>query len=402
MRSADKDELRDFTRRLLPDADFDLNYVFYYCETNNIRKSCVNEIDLNYLFQSSFVLGGLVHSVDQLEIKDLFDWLSLHKSMRQLSVAHLAKGDFLSFLNSKKLGYFLGCVLDSDICIHYTVINVLYYSLVDIVVSALFKSDFALFLDAGYLRFLKNAVYKIAKIEKTAFLSLFYRYGYPFIKKELIPFFVRDLVGIFEGYAELFEEEVSLISLNQILLACKKEYSEHALTDEKDFVLLKNFSESYLRRIYLFENSFHVFDEAGSVRTELNDYTFRRRGIAMIPYSVEDSKNNLFIQVSGVLVDLVGKLSVFINTSSRENLERSIRGLNKTQSDNLDKFLSLINKSQCRNPAFIHTVDSLDETLKMKMLYELRGRQSGLLKTCNRSVKSFSDSRASQFSSVVL
>ncbi len=113
-----------------PTADFDSYFTFYYDETNNIRKFHVREkegnIDFNYSFNSNFVLGCLVYEGTQPDIKPLFDRLNLQKNITDVKLNHIAKGEFLDCLKSEKLNIFLKCLLDNDLYIHYSSINILY------------------------------------------------------------------------------------------------------------------------------------------------------------------------------------------------------------------------------------------------------------------------------------
>ncbi|MDM9384540.1 hypothetical protein QUB80_28130 [Chlorogloeopsis sp. ULAP01] len=74
-------DIREMTKMLVPAADIDSYFTFYYDETNNIRKFYVRKIDFNSSFNSNFVLGGLVHEGTQPNIKPLFDRLNLQNNI---------------------------------------------------------------------------------------------------------------------------------------------------------------------------------------------------------------------------------------------------------------------------------------------------------------------------------
>ncbi|MEC4817924.1 MAG: hypothetical protein SAK29_32330, partial [Scytonema sp. PMC 1069.18] len=82
----------------MPKADFDSAFTFFYDETNNIRKFYVRESDFNSSFQSNFVLGGIVYDKSKPDIEKLFSELNLERSIKEVKLKHLAKGDFLSCL----------------------------------------------------------------------------------------------------------------------------------------------------------------------------------------------------------------------------------------------------------------------------------------------------------------
>ena len=374
MQIIDVNEFRDMTRQLIPTIELDSPFTFFYDETNNIRKFHVKEDGFNSPFQSNFVLGGLVYEGEAPNVEKLFVELNLQKSVKDVKLQHLAKGDFLSCLKSKRLNLFLRYLLEHDIYIHYSNINILYYSLVDIVDSAISNSEPAIRLGPEFSRFLKDNLYKLSKLEIDSVTEIFYEFGYPNIKKESISSFIASLTRLFEGYEDEFEFHIGLTSLKQILRASEKDGTLPFLEAEDDFVLIKEFSQFYMRPIYLFKNSIHVFDNEKSIESILNDITFKDGEKTLNTYTFEDSNDNLFIQASDVLVGLVGKLSSIINTSSPNEIEDMFTRMGSYQLETLDLYLDLVNVSDKKNFAFFHVVDSIDEVSKLRLIHELRGK----------------------------
>ena len=88
-------------------------YIFYYDETNNIRKLRLKEngtfnIQANQINQN-FVLAGIVCEENKysLEVQSLKNDLYLDKNNNEIKFKHIAKGNFIECLNSKKLNIFL-------------------------------------------------------------------------------------------------------------------------------------------------------------------------------------------------------------------------------------------------------------------------------------------------------
>ncbi|WP_293094185.1 hypothetical protein [Moorena sp. SIOASIH] len=163
----DVTDIRIMTQRLAPTADFDSSFTFYYDETTNCRKFYVKEFDFNHSFKSNksnFILGGLVHEGSQPNIEPLFDRLQLQNNITEVKFKNIAHGQFIDCLKSQKLNCFLKYLLENDLYIHYSSINFLYWSIVDIVDSAIANSEVAMH---NYLLInnRKNDLYKVAKIE---------------------------------------------------------------------------------------------------------------------------------------------------------------------------------------------------------------------------------------------
>lgn len=370
----DVNKMRDFQKRLIPNADLDSAFTFYYDETNNIIKFYVKERDFNSSFQSNFVLGGVVYDESKPDIGKLFSSLNLQTSIQEVKLKYLAKGDFLSCLKSQKLNYFLRYLLDNNIYIHYSNINLLYYSIADIVDSALVNSEIATQLGLEFSHLLKNNLYKLAKLEIDSVIDLFYSFEYPNIKKESVIPFIDALTELFEDYEDTIEFHLGLTSLKQILKESKKEESLPFIMDEEDYILLNNFSGFYLRPIYLFKNSTHIFDKEDSIESLLSELVFKDGDDVLKSYSFENSKDNLYIQASDIFIGLVGKLSTFINTNSQADIESSIQNLSIYQLESLDIYLNLIKKSDSKNFALLHSIDSFEEMSKLKLLYQMRNK----------------------------
>lgn len=370
----DISDVRRITKMLAPKADFDSSFTFYYDETNNIRKFYVREVDFNSSFNSNFVLGGLVYEGIRPDIKPLFNRLNLQKNITEVKLKHIAKGEFLDCLKSEKLNIFLNFLMDNDLYIHYSSLNILYWSVVDIVDSAIANSEVSMQLDLDFSNHLKSDLYKLAKLEIESVIELFYNSDYPNLKKESVLEFIEKLTSIFDGYVDTQEFHFGLEALRQILKEAKKNNSLLFIMDEKDHILIEDFSQFYLRPIYLFKNSNHIFDNEVAISEILSKYKIIDEGEEIKNYSFIDSQADLFIQASDIFVGLMGKLASYINTTSRENIIGDFNLLSKKQLTNIDALIDLIGKSNNKNVAFLHSIDSYEELTKMNLIHAIRNR----------------------------
>lgn len=368
MITLDVEEIRKYTKMLAPSANFDGIYTFYYDETNNIRKFYLKEYDFNSVFSNNFVLGGLLHEGHAPDIKSLIDSFKLQSSAKEVKFKHIAKGGFLDCLKSKKLTLFLKFVKSSNLYIHYSSINILYWSIVDIVDSAVSHSEASQQLGPQFANMLKNDLYKLSKKEIDSVISLFRKYEYPNIKKGTVLSFIEELSGLFTGYLDDTEFHFGLESLRQILREAKKKGTLPFVMDEDDFILIKDFSQFYLRPIYIFKRSSHIFDNEDSISEILSEYKILDGSEEINNYSFTDSQSNQLIQLSDILVGLIGKLHCYLNMNSRDGIHSDFCQLNFTQSENVDFLLSLIDKSHNKNIGFLHATDSYEEMSKIKII----------------------------------
>lgn len=365
-------DIRKATKMLARTADFDSAFTFYYDETNNIKKFYVRENDFNYTFTANFVLGGLVHLGQAPDVQPLIDSFKQQKTAKEVKFKHIASGDFLDCLKSEKMKLFLQFVKDSNLYVHYSSLNILYWSIVDIVDSAIVSSESAQQLGPQFANHLKNDLYKLSRLEIESVIQLFYKYEYPNIKSESVLPFIEELTSLFNDYIDTQEYHFGLESLRQILKEAKKKNSLPFVMDEDDFILLKDLSHFYLRPIYLFKNSTHIFDNEDSIAETVNDYKILDEGVEIKNYTFVDSQTSQLIQLSDVFVGLMGKLTNYLNTSSRENINTDFVSLSATQQKNIDLLINVIDKSHNKNIGFLHNTDSFEEMSKMAIIRENR------------------------------
>lgn len=368
----DISEIRMLTKMLAPSADFDGTYTFYYDETNNIRKFYVRELDFNSAFTDNFVLGGLVHEGPTPSVQPLIDSLKLQSSVKEVKFRHIAKGGFLDCLKSQKLNVFLRYINASDLYIHYSSVNILYWSIVDIVDSAISHSEASQRLGVQFANTLKNDLYKLARIEIDSVVSLFHKYEYPNIKPSDIILFIEDISDLFENYLDDMEFHFGLESLRQILKEAKKAGSLPFIMDEEDFILIKDFSQFYLRPIYLFKNAKHIFDREDSIAELLSGYELLDASQEVKNYSFVDSESCKLTQLSDILVGFIGKMHGYLNSHERDEIHSDFNQLSSIQHDNISLLLRLIDRSHEKNIGFLHSTDSYEEMSKIEVIRKCR------------------------------
>ncbi|MDM1039047.1 DUF3800 domain-containing protein [Myroides odoratimimus] len=368
---AEIEAANQFVRLMNPRVDFTTPYIFYYDETNNIKTFYVRENDFNYTFTANFVLGGLLHQGEVPDVQQLIDSFKLQKTAKEVKFKHIAFGDFLDCLKSQKLNLFFRFLMDSDLYVHYSSLNILYWSVVDIVDSAIMNSDAAMQLGPGFDNRLKNDLYKLCRLEIDAVIQIFYAFEYPNVKPEKIGDFIESLSNLFEAYLQLEEFHFGLESLRQILKESKKKGDLAFVMNEEDHVLLADLTHFYLRPIYTFKNSTHIFDNEDSIREALDEYRILDNGIEFKNYSFVDSQDNQLTQLSDIFIGFVGKYTNYGNTHTMKEIKTDIDSFSALQLENMKLFIDIINKSNQKNPAFLHATDSYEEVMKFGELCEV-------------------------------
>ncbi|RUO45720.1 hypothetical protein CWE23_00245 [Idiomarina aquatica] len=355
-----------------PSANFDGAYTFCYDETNNIRKFYLRESDFNSTFTDNFVLGGLVYQGAAPDVQSLIDSFKLQKSVKEVKFKHIAKGGFIECLSSQKLKLFFEYIASNGLYIHYSSLNILYWSIVDIVDSAVELSEVSQQLGPQFANTMKNDLYKLARIEIDSMISLFRKYGYPNIKKNEVLSFIEDMSDLFTDYLDDVEFHFGLESLRQILKEAKKKDSLPFVMDADDFVLINDFSQFYLRPVYMFKNSQHIFDNEESIVKLLSEYKIMYDSKELNNFVFVDSESNQLIQLSDVLVGLIGKLYSYVNTNNRVQIHSDFCSLSQIQRDNIDLLLWLIDRSRDKNIGFLRSTDAYEEMSKIEVIRACR------------------------------
>jgi hypothetical protein len=376
----DKKEIDIATERrinqiLAPHVDFNESLIFYYDETNNIRKFYVRENDFNTEFTKNFVLGGIVHKENSTpDVESLIERLDLQKSVKEIKLKHLGKGEFLQLLTSKRVATFLQFIKDGDLFIHYSSVNIFYWAIVDIVDSAIANSEVSRKLGPQFGNHLKNDLYKLCRLEIDTVVDLFYYYKYPNIKRSQITSFIADLTSLFQHHIDSFEFHFGLESLRQILKESNKAESLPYIMDGDDYVLVDDLSTFYLRPICSFINSRHIFDKEDAIDEIFKGYRIVNGDKEINNYKFVDSNDSRMIQLSDVFIGLLGKMHDYVNTRVDESIISEITALTAIQASNIDLLFDVIDKSNSRNEAFLHAVDSYHELSKIALIRELRGK----------------------------
>lgn len=373
MKTFDVAEIREYTKEQAPSADFDGVYTFYYDETNNVGKFYVRELDFNSPFTDNFVLGGIVHEgLPPDDVQSFIDGLRLQDSAKEVKFKHIAKGGFLDCMQSHRLHRFLTYITSGNLYIHYSSVNILYWSIVDIVDSAIAHSEVSQQLGLEFANLLKNDLYKLAKREIKSVHSLFFKYGYPDIKHGDVISFVDELCSLFADYIDDMEFHLGLESLRQILKVAKKKGSLPFVMDEEENILIKDFSSFYLHPVYTFKNSTHIFDNENTISRLLSEYTIMDGDQQIKNYSFVDSATNQLTQLSDIVVGLIGKLHRYLNTKTKDEIHREFSELTPIQSDNIDLLLTSIDRSHAKNVRFLHSVESHEERSKVVLIRAIR------------------------------
>lgn len=364
-------EIRESQKSMAPHIDFDKKYHFFYDESNNPRKLYTREADFNSSITGSFVLGGIVDEGNVFNFEELKNSLKLQKNVKELKFKHLASGDFISCLNSQKINTYLQFIDDEDILVHLSNINLLYYSIVDIVDSALINRKELFERGPQFLAELKDAMHQVLRAHLDESRALFFKFNYPNISNADIPEFINEIVAIANYESGNVKNHKNLKILKEILDFSGKKQKMPFLGGEKNNMLIEEFYQFYIKQVYMFKNSFHTFDNEDAIQKVVSNFNLIDGKTTLKNYTFKDSQSEIMIQLSDVIVGLTSKYHSFINNHSEELILSEFEKLNDLQKCNLRLYVKIISKSDKHNPGFFHHITGLTELSRMNVLNNL-------------------------------
>ncbi|WP_017454440.1 DUF3800 domain-containing protein [Herbaspirillum rubrisubalbicans] len=338
--------------------------IFYYDETNNIRKLLLTENGLNVTKHDNFVLGGIFLQPGQSmgSIEELRHTLRIQKTAEEIKFDLIAKGDLETVLESKKLGLVLSWLLDRNIGIHYSNLNILNWGIIDIVESIV--ADDAFYSYMPFHREMKNELYRIVVSDLPNFLTLLKKYSYPNIRRDQTSIFLREVSQFIEKNWPQSTYQATDLLRRLLIEAQSASLKELAfLVDEKPDKLIDGFATFFINRICTFKNSTHVFDEEKEIEKAIKPYNFLNEG-KLIPVSFVDSKNVGEIQISDVVVGFLGKYFSFIEKTPLPVLLRKKKNFTDTQKKNLSLLSDLIMLSDGISNGLLFRTTTMDSDWK--------------------------------------
>ncbi len=364
-------KIRNNQKLLTPHINFDEKYHFFYDESNNPRKLYTRETDFNSSISGSFVLGGIVDDGIAFSFEEFRSSLKLQDNVKEIKFKHLASGNFMSCLKSKKINTYLQFIDDEDILIHLSCINLLYYAIVDIVDSALMNQRKLLERGPVFIRELKDVMHQVLRLHLDETRALFFEFKYPNVSQANIPKFISKIISIINYENKNIENKDRLQILKDILDFSGKEQKMPFLGGEEDNVLLKEFYQFYIKQIYMFKNSNHTFDNEDTIQEIVGHFNFIDEKTSLKNYTFKDSQSEIMIQLSDVIVGLTSKYHSFINDNTNESIQSEFDNLSDLQKRNLKLYLKIISKSDKFNPGFFHQITGMTELNRMESLNEL-------------------------------
>ncbi|HCF1530114.1 TPA: DUF3800 domain-containing protein [Pseudomonas aeruginosa] len=348
---------------LLPLRNWNMPVRLYHDETNNIRRLTLSELGLNAPDNKTFVIGGvaLLPGTEIVEWQQLRQLLRMQPSATEIKFEHLAKGNYEEVLGSRKLASFLQWLMDQNMMVHYSALDPLYWSILDIIESL--QADDRFEINECHME-LKTELHHAVVQNLSGFLALLHGFGYPNVLREQVRSFMEAVLEFVNGHVPQDRSAATWLLRQTLRRAARLTALELVfLHDNEPGELISDFSIQFLHRIYVFKNGIHVFDEETYVEKVLSQFELRE-GERRLDYRFADSKAEAGIQLSDVVAGLVGRHFSYLKDHSLKELIQRRAGFTELQLANLARLRTLIDRSDAFSDGLFHVVMPLDTCFK--------------------------------------
>lgn len=354
------DELRG---NMLPLRNWDIPLRMYYDETNNIRRLTLSEVGLNAPDNRTFVIGGVAippeYTISGWEA--LRESLGIQRTANEVKYKHIAQIDYEEALSSRKLCKFLTWLLDSNFLIHYSALDVVYWSIIDIIES-LMPGD-PLGINAYHLA-LKAELYDVVIRDHSAFMALLHKFLYPNVERANVSLFLKEVANFISLHAPADRNHISLLLKDTLLRGSAMDGLELPfLHDNEPGELINDFSIHFLHCVCTFKNASHIFDREKYVERVL-DRVELRDGERRLDYKFADSKSEIGIQLSDIVTGFIGRHFSYLQSKSLPLLRERKANFSEMQLKNLHLIRDIISRSDIYSNGLFHAILPLDTIFK--------------------------------------
>lgn len=365
--------VREVTQKIagITSQQMHAHYHMYFDETNNFKRVKINEnrqiirtLNIDNI-REHFILGGIATKDDEkpISLEELKNIVNIHqKNIKEIKSANIYKGDFLNILKSKKLTPILNFLYDKHWFIHFSDVNLLYYSIVDIVDSLLFNSIYSQYIWNPEIFFgVKNEFYRIFNYQLSENLAKLFQFEYPDVKKEHLHEFK---MFILEMTIKYYRAGHSFNHFTELLIKVLEDSMSHQrdlvfVQDEQKGILIDDFIQFYTTRLCSLEKSNLTLDNEGDIVTYLQANPLYMDQKQLLNYQFVDSKSNTFIQLSDILVGIISRYLIFADAELTK-LYNKLESLDEYSLENLCLLNDILLYSEAENKLFFNQIERVE------------------------------------------
>lgn len=344
-------------------------YYMYFDETNNVKKLNANKnTEQNRILnidnvKEHFILGGIATKEQDapISLEELKSITRIKQGpqMQEIKSHNIMEGDFLNAIKAPKLTPILELIKQNHWYIHFSDVNLLYYSLVDIIDSLVYNSSYSSMIWNQYVFFgIKDELYRIFNKHLDENLDVLMSFDYPDVKNENLHAFRIFLANMIRRYYTEGGEINNLTALFvKVLIDSDMNNRDLVFVqDEKKGILIDSFKHFYSTRICEFTSSVLTLDNEGDIVASLQENPISMNGLKLTNYTFVDSKSNTFIQISDIVVSIIAKYLEFVDDDWK-NVKNELDKLSGVSLKNLSILNEILLYSDSENKLFFEQVE---------------------------------------------
>lgn len=239
---------------------------------------------------------------------------------------------------------FLDLITEQKWMVHFSAVELFYYAIVDI-------TDSIMEVDADIYQ-IKNELYRILRYDMSMTQHLMVQYEYPNVSDNKKKDFLNSCIKVLDNYMADTGRANELTYKLRLAFQLAKEKTELSFIQNEDTgSLLRSFFHFYLRPIYMFKNSQLILDEELSIQEKMESYCLSLDGSNLENYQFINSKKNVMVQLSDVMIGIIARYLRFVNMNL-ECIDDAVSKFDANQLVSLFQLNTILNISASYNPAF--------------------------------------------------
>ena len=335
-------------------SPLNIGKTFYFDESNNIKKGIIgakdNNKDLENLY---FVLGGIAVS-NHVDFDDLLDYVGAKQTPidAKFSFFSLKNNSFVNAISQRRLRRFFEYLLEKKILIHFDVLHIMHFALVDILDSLIEEKDANQEVALTYYKELQSDMTEVLYKNYNALHDLLVSFEFPNVSREDANKFIIQILNLYTQNLEFYDrndyKNFTKELLRQLIKAKRDKTNLTFLENNKSFLVFDNvFNHYLLRMIEIKDNKY--FDNEASIIKQLNSESNYSEKLQV---HFVDSKKYREIQLSDVVCGFVAKLYNFLSHNDEKELKSLFDELDVNDEiyKTLDSFFKLMELSNKVSP----------------------------------------------------
>lgn len=321
----------------------DSHYTLYFDESGNTRCFWLKDGKYNVDPFIHFVLGGIVAD-KAVDFEYAKKRIGCNVTVQEIKSRNVYKGDFETCLKSPTLKNFLDLIIEQKWFVHFSAVELFYYAIVDIVDSIMDVDD--------EINLIKNELYRILRHDISRTQQIMVQYDYPNISDDKKNRFLDSCIEVLDNYIADTGRANELTYKLRISFQLAQEKKELTFIQDEDAgSLLQSFFHFYLRPIYMFKNSHIILDEELSIQEKLQFYCLLLDGSTLENYEFVNSKDNVMVQLSDVMMGVIARYLRFVNTNI-DYIDDTVSKFDTNQLASFYQLNNILNISVLENSAF--------------------------------------------------